>query len=241
MTGDHDLWRRLRGGDPGAREELVRRHLPLVRHLASRFAAPALDLDDLVQVGCIGLLKAIDRFDPDRGLQFSTYAVPVILGELRRHLREQAAALKISRGGRELARAARQARQRLAQQLGREPSARELAEAVGADPAELVAALEATQPAVSLFQAVGDDEDPGELLDVLAADDGESAFRRAVLADLMARLEPRLRAILLLRYLADRTQTEVARAVGLSQGQVSRLERQALARLRALAGEDRPA
>lgn len=240
MSAEHDLWRRARAGDAEARAELVARHLPLVRHLAGRFVAAGLDVDDLVQAGSIGLLKAIDRFDPERGLQFSTYAVPVILGELRRHLREQAGGLRVSRAGRALARAARQARQRLTQELGREPSVRELAAAVGAEPAEVLAALEATQPAVSLFRAVGDDEDPGALVDLLAADDGESAFRRAVLADLLARLPPRLRAILLLRYLEDRTQSEVARAVGLSQGQVSRLERQALERLRALARDELP-
>lgn len=236
---EEDLWRRVRAGDGDARERLVERHLGLVRHLAQRFARAGLDPEDLVQTGSIGLLKAIDRFDPGRGLQFSTYAVPVILGEIRRYLREQAGAVKVTRGGQELARAARQARARLAQELGREPTVREVAAALGTDVAELLAVLEATRPPASLGAEAGEGDEGLPLLERLADDQGEVAFARAVLADLLARLEPRLRRILVLRYLADRTQEEIGRAVGLSQGQVSRLEREAIARLRALAaGED---
>lgn len=217
----------------------MRRNLPLVKHLAARFATPGLDLEDLVQVGSIGLIKAVERFEPERGLRFSTYAVPVILGEIRRYLRDEAGTVKVTRGGQELARAARRERTRLAQELGREPTARELAAALGTEPAEVLAALEATRPPASVFQQMGDDEDPGQLLDLLSDEDGEIAFRRALIANLLERLEPRLRRILLLRYFADRTQTEIAEEVGLSQGQVSRLERQALERLRELAGTER--
>lgn len=240
MSGD-DLWQRLRAGDASARDELVRRHLPLVRHLASRFAAPGLELEDLVQAGCVGLLKAIDRFDPSRGLQFSTYAVPVILGEIRRHLRDEAGAVRVSRRGQELARAARRVRARLAQELGREPTVREVAAAVGADAADVVAALEATRPPVSVFAPAGEGEDAPELVDLLAAGDEEAGYRRALVSELLQRLDPRLRRILVLRYFGDLTQGEIARDVGVSQGQVSRLERQALERLRALAaGGDVP-
>ncbi len=230
------LLERARAGDAEARGEIVAANLRLVWHVVRRFPQGVLDHQDLFQVGCIGLLKAVERFDPRQNVSFSTYAVPLILGEIRRFLRDDGP-VKVGREARRRARLAQKAARELEMSLGRAPSAAEVAAAVDMDAAELAALLEATREPLSLqgpaYQG-GDGDDPaleervgGEPWP--APDDWEEA---AALRAVMARLPRRERLILEWRYFGDQTQAEVARALGLSQVQVSRLERRALAALR---------
>ncbi|HEY8449268.1 MAG TPA: SigB/SigF/SigG family RNA polymerase sigma factor [Bacillota bacterium] len=237
-----ELWRRARAGDAQAREELIRRNLPLVHHVAGRFRSTGIEYEELVQIGSIGLVKAVDGFDPTRGVRFSTYAVPVITGEILRFLRDEGS-VHISRSARELARRAHAAQERLAQMLGRQPALHELADELGVSPEQLLPALEASRRPLSLYETLAnDDDDPLLLLDrlVTESDIADASTRRALLEDLLARLEPRERRIVVLRYFADLTQQEIAERVGLSQGQVSRLLQRALAAMRAWAGVDKP-
>ena len=207
-------------------------NLNLVRHVARRYAGMGLDEEDLFQVGCIGLLKAVDRFDPARGTRFSTYAVPLILGEIQRYLRDSAPA-GLGRGAHRLASLARAAEERLARERGRAPTAAEVAAAVGVDPGELALALEAARRPASLDEAPpGGDEGARPLGERLAAPGGLDVDA-ATLRALLLRLPPRQRRIVELRYFRDRSQAEVGALLGLSQPQISRLERQALDRLRA--------
>lgn len=217
-----ELFRRAQAGDAAAREALVVANLPLVRSIVNRFPRAAGAAEDLFQVGCVGLLKALDRFDPDRGVRFSTYAVPVILGEVRRHLRDDAP-VHVQRSLRERGLALRQQAMELAGRLGREPTLAELAGEAGCDVAEVVEALDALQRPVSLSVAA---------LPVAAAEG--CALDRLALEQALQSLEPRAREILRRRFVDCQSQAEVARAIGLSQGHVSRLERAALAALREL-------
>lgn len=229
------LWRKAQAGDQAARERLVERHLPLVYHLANRFRASGIEYDELVQIGSVGLLKAVDGFDPDRGLRFSTYAVPVITGELLRFLRDDAT-VRVPRRRRSLAKQVEDTRARLQQQLGREPTLQELSDELGRSYDEILSALEATQRTLSLHENTGnDDEDPIRLLDRVASGDdpADIGISRAFVEEMLSQLEPRLRRILLLRYFQDLTQAEIAERLNLSQGQVSRLLQQALRALRA--------
>jgi RNA polymerase sigma-B factor len=218
--------------DPNARRALIERMLPLVRSLARRYANRGEPLDDLEQVGCVGLIKAVDRFDIGRELRFSTFAVPTILGEIKRHFRDRAWSVHVSRGLQELsARVAREA-DRLSTTLGRSPTIEELATATGSTP-ELV--LEALQGAhafstVPLDEPVGDDEEP-----VARLGDEDPAFaiaeERMELSAAMRMLSDRERRIVLLRFFAGLTQREIAERIGISQMHVSRLLRRALERM----------
>jgi RNA polymerase sporulation-specific sigma factor len=192
-------------------------HLGLVRHVARRFAAAGLDAEELFQVGCVGLVKAAARFDPSLGAAFSTYAVPVILGEIQRHLRDQGP-LAMGREAKRLARRAMEEQAALRQRLGREPTVGEVAAAVGAEPQELAAALEGIRPPAPLDEA--------------QAAPGADLWDRVELRLLLSRLPERQRRVIALRFFAGRTQAEVGRALGISQAQVSRLEGRALKALR---------
>lgn len=211
------------------------RNLPLVRHVARRFTGFGHDFDDLVQAGTVGLLQAIDGFDPDRGYQFSTYAVPVILGEIRRFLRENDP-VGMGRALRARVAQVRRAAGALEQRLGRRPTVAEVAGELGWDVAEVAFALEGAQAPLSLDEPAGDDPDAGPRLDRLAAEPGVDWHDVIAVRAALARLPERLRTIVALRFFHDRTQAEVAAAVGLSQPQVSRLERVALAELRRALG-----
>ena len=236
-AGEARLWRQARAGDRTARETLVARHLGLVRHVAARFRASGLEPEELEQVGAIGLLKAVAGFEPERGLRFSTYAVPVITGEILRYLRDNGP-VRIPRSARALARRAREVRDRLRQAAGREPSLGEVAAALGVPAQELLTALEAAERPVSLEAPVdASGDDPAALLDRLAAPGSaaDTGLRRALLADLLGRLDPHERRVVILRYFDDLTQQEIADQLGVSQSHVSRLLSRALARLRAWA------
>ena len=216
-------------GDAGARERMVEGNLRLVLSVVQRFAQRGENLDDLFQVGCIGLIKAIDNFDPAQPVRFSTYGVPMIIGEIRRFLRDNNA-LRVSRTLRDTAYRAMQAREALEKQLGREPTMDEISAAAGLARREVTAALESVVEPLSLEEPVyADGGDAVYVIDQVRDPDGEDSwisglqFRQTV-----AGLTPREKRIMELRYLKGKTQMEVAREIGISQAQVSRLEKAAL-------------
>ena len=221
-------------GDAGARERMVEGNLRLVLSVVQRFAQRGENLDDLFQVGCIGLIKAIDNFDPAQPVRFSTYGVPMIIGEIRRFLRDNNA-LRVSRSLRDTAYRAMQARETLEKQLGRDPPMDEIAGEAGLSRREVTAALESVVEPVSLEEPVyTDGGDAMYLIDQVRDPDGEDSwisglqFRQTV-----AGLTPREKRIMELRYLRGKTQMEVAQEIGISQAQVSRLEKGALNQFRA--------
>ena len=221
-------------GDAGARERMVEGNLRLVLSVVQRFAQRGENLDDLFQVGCIGLIKAIDNFDPAQPVRFSTYGVPMIIGEIRCFLRDNNA-LRVSRSLRDTAYRAMQARETLEKQLGREPTMDEIAGEAGLSRREVTAALESVVEPVSLEEPVyTDGGDAMYLIDQVRDPDGEDSwisglqFRQTV-----AGLTPREKRIMELRYLRGKTQMEVAQEIGISQAQVSRLEKGALNQFRA--------
>lgn len=230
-----ELVRRAQNGDREARDRLVEGNLRLVRSLVARFAATTADPEDLFQLGCIGLLKAVDRFDLSYDVRFSTYAVPLILGEIRRHLRDDGP-LRVSRGLKQLAQQARKAHEKLAGDLGREPTVPEIAQALGVPPEEVVEALDGARTPASIHQTVHEsDGDPIYLLDQLAGEEGNREGQwldRVALREGLAQLDPREQTVILLRFFRDKTQTEVASILGCSQVQVSRLERRAIELIR---------
>ena len=236
---------RLHAGDPTARAELVERHLPLVRHLARRFAGGAESLEDLEQVGAIGLLHAIDRYDPASGNAFSSFAVPTILGEIRRHFRDRTWPLRVPRSLKDLALASRNAAAEFERREGRAPTAAELAQALGIDVERLLdvrLAADAQYPD-SLDREVRRGDDGAATMHELVADDDDAVVRvegTLSLRMLTSRLDPRDREILRLRFEEDLTQSDIAARVGLSQMHVSRLLRDALDRLAPCVDEDRP-
>jgi RNA polymerase sigma-B factor len=241
---EREAFARLHAGDPGARDELVERHLPLVRHLARRFAGGAESMEDLEQVGAIGLLNAIDRYDPASGNAFSSFAVPTILGEIRRHFRDRTWPLRVPRSLKDLAHATRDAAAEFERLRGRAPTAVELADKLGVDVERLLDARMASdaQYPDSLDRMVRrDDEDSATLYELVP--DHDDAVNRAEgtlsLQLLTSRLEPRDREILRLRFEEDLTQSDIAERVGLSQMHVSRLLREALDRLAPSVDEDR--
>lgn len=218
------------------RERLVHEHLPLVRHVARRFSGLFDDSEDAVQIGVIGLLKAIDRFDPERGFAFSTYAVPLILGEIQRHLRDRGP-LRVSRDLQQLARQARAREEELQQELGRPPTLKETAAALDVRLELLIEAMEALRQPLSLEQPhEGKESEAPNLAERIA--DPKTNFGdildQITVHQLLASLSERDRDLLRLRFFENQTQQQVAEKLGVSQVQVSRLERKALAHLRTL-------
>jgi RNA polymerase sigma-B factor len=230
--------------DTRLRERLVLLHQPLVWQLASRFPSRVVPREDVVQVGTIGLILALDRFDPARGRSFIRYAVPTILGEIKRYFRDQSWAMKVPRKARELGLSVRRVRADLEQQLGRAPTIQEVAEATDVSEEQLLEAID-VEHAYNLY-SLDDEVDPA----CVAANDfgaEDPAFERVEERDALSRalrcLEPREERIIRLRFFEECSQTEVAWRVGISQVHVSRLERRALKQLRQLLGgpcEDRP-
>ena len=223
------LLRQAHAGSSQARQALIQGNLRLVLSVVQRFAQRGENLDDLFQVGCIGLIKAIDNFDPAQPVRFSTYGVPMIIGEIRRFLRDNNA-LRVSRTLRDTAYRAMQARETLEKQLGREPTMDEIAAAAGLARREVTAALESVVEPLSLDEPVyTDGGDAMYVIDQVRDPDGEDSwisglqFRQTV-----AGLTPREKKIMELRYLQGKTQMEVAQEIGISQAQVSRLEKGAL-------------
>jgi RNA polymerase sigma-B factor len=228
------LFRRYhRFGDLAARDELFERFLPLAHGLARRYQRGAEPHDDLAQVASIALLGAIDRFDPERGREFTTFAVPTIAGELKRHYRDHCWAMKVSRGDKDRAVALNRCIDQLSTRLGRPPTPAELAAHTGFTLAQVHAALEVTAAAwpSSLDEPTspGDDE-PTTIAETLVFDDPtlEAVERRDLVARSVRGLEPRERRVLYLRFVEDLTQAEIGQRIGLSQMQVSRILHAAL-------------
>jgi len=222
----NQLLAQCREGDETARERIINSNLRLVYSIARRFLGSEYELEDLFQIGSIGLIKAIDNFDPNYQVKFSTYAVPLIMGEIRRYLRDDGP-IRVSRSLKELASKVLKARDSLAQQLEREPNVREVAEMLKLSREEVVAALEVAQPLTSLQQPLGQDEgDSSCLADRISSrESADDWLNRLSLRTILQSLEERDKRIIILRFLQNKTQMEVARTLGLSQVQVSRLEK----------------
>ena len=233
MADTAELLKRSHAGDKEARDRLVMENAGLVWSIVRRFVGRGPEPDDLFQIGNIGLMKAIDHFDPAQPVRFSTYGVPMIIGEIRRFLRDNNA-LRVSRSLRDTAYRAMQSREALEKQLGREPTMDEIAQAAGLARREVTAALESVVEPISLEEPVyTDGGDAMYVIDQVRDPDGEDSwisglqFRQTV-----AGLTPREKRIMELRYLQGKTQMEVAREIGISQAQVSRLEKGALSQFR---------
>jgi RNA polymerase sigma-B factor len=220
----------------GVRDELVRMHLPLVEYLARRFRNRGEPLDDLVQVATIGLIKSVDRFDPERGVEFSTYATPTIVGEIKRHFRDKGWAIRVPRRLQELKLSLTKATSELSQQLGRSPTVSEMATHLQMSEEDVLEGLESANAysAVSLDAPdSGDDESPA-VADTLGVQDEslEGVEYRESLKPLLEKLPPREKRILLLRFFGNMTQSQIAAELGISQMHVSRLLARTLAQLR---------
>ena len=221
--------------DRAARDELITLHLPLVQHLARRFRNRGEPYDDLVQVGTIGLIKSIDRFDVDRGVEFSTYATPTVVGEIKRHFRDKGWAVRVPRRLQEMRLQLTTATQELSQQLGRSPTVAELALRLGITEEDVLEGLESANAYSTVpLDRGSDDEDGLGFVDTLGEDDEalEGVEYRESLKPLLAQLQPRERHILMLRFFRGMTQSEIAAEVGISQMHVSRLLARTLAQLR---------
>jgi RNA polymerase sigma-B factor len=233
------LVRYHRDGDPAAREQLVERFLPLARQLARRYQRGGEQLDDLIQVASLGLLKAIDRFDPARETAFSSFAVPTILGELKRHFRDKGWSVRVPRDLQELSVRVERVGEELGRTLGRAPTPTEIAESIGATAEQVLEAREAAGAyrAVSLDRPRDEDEDDGGISEAVGIEDPgfRLAEAAATVERLMRVLTDREREVLRLRFEEDLTQSEIGARVGVSQMHVSRLIRQAVARLRDVA------
>jgi RNA polymerase sigma-B factor len=219
-----------------ARDELVHLHLPLVEHCARRFRSRGEPFEDLVQVGTIGLLKSIDRFDLERAVEFSTYATPTIIGEIKRYFRDKGWAVRVPRRLQELRMQIGAATAELNQSLGRSPTPRELAGAIGCSVEEIIEGIESSNAYSTLsLDATDDSEDGGgSMLDAIGVMDEnlEHVEIRESLKPLLDALEPREKKILLLRFFKNRTQTQIAEEIGVSQMHVSRLLTRTLDQLR---------
>lgn len=229
-----ELFPLVHGGDLNAREEFIHGNLRLVLSVIQRFSSRGESVDDLFQVGCIGLIKALDNFDVTQNVRFSTYAVPMIIGEIRRYLRDNNA-IRVSRSMRDTAYKALRARDQLAERLGREPNVTELAEELHLPREDVVFALEAIQDPVSLFEPVyNDGGDALYLMDQITDEKrpDNNWLDMIGIHEAMNRLTDRERHILTLRFFQGRTQMEVAGEIGISQAQVSRLEKNALSHMR---------
>ena len=228
------LFARIAAGDKSARDEFVGGNLRLVLSVVQRFAGRGALMDDLFQVGCIGLMKSIDNFDTTLGVRFSTYAVPMIIGEIRRYLRDNNA-IRVSRSLRDIAYKAMQAREKLSVDLGRDPTVAEIAKALDAKEEDVVLALDAIQEPMSLNEPIyHDNGDALYVMDQIRDERGgeEEWTRNIALKNAMDHLNERERKIVQMRFFGGRTQMEVAEEIGISQAQVSRLEKTALAHMK---------
>lgn len=226
---------RVKQGDTAAREALICGNLRLVLSIVGRFSGRRENMDDLFQVGCIGLMKSIDRFNVALDVKFSTYAVPMIIGEIRRYLRDNNS-IRVSRSIRDLAYRALGAREELAHEKQRDPTVEEIAERLGADKDSVADAMEAIIEPISLYESVyNDGDDTVYVIDQLKDnDDTDEAWIESIaLRDAMKKLGERERSIILMRFYKGKTQMEIADEIGISQAQVSRLEKSALQKIRA--------
>ncbi len=237
LTGEEttNLLHHYKDGDISARDELISGNLRLVLSVIQRFANRGESVDDLFQVGCVGLIKAIDNFDVTLGLRLSTYAVPMVIGEIRRYLRDNSA-IRISRSMRDTAYRALQIKEKLTNENQREPSVSEIAKAMDKPVEEIVFALDGIMDPVSLYEPVYSDSG-GDTICVMdqvgdTKNTDENWLERIALKEAISRLNDREKRILSLRFFDGKTQTEVANEIGISQAQVSRLEKGAIDRIK---------
>ena len=228
-----ELIRRAQEGDAGAQERLTLCNTVLVKSIVKRYLNRQVEYDDLFQIGCMGLVKAIRNFDLSYDVRFSTYAVPMIAGEIKRFLRDDGM-IKVSRSLKELAAQAAAAREKLSAERGRDVGVSEIAAELGVDAEEVAAALEAARPHMSIYEPAYGDNSDALMLDHVqdGADEMGDTLNRVLLKELLGTLEPRERTIIMLRYFSDKTQNEIAVQMGISQVQVSRLESKILQKLR---------
>ena len=232
-----ELFRRFKEeGDMDAREKLVMSHLNLVRFIANKFKNRGEPIDDLIQVGYLGLLKAIDRFDPSRGLEFTTFATPTIMGEIKRHFRDKGWSVRVPRRLQELSAKVNQASDTLTSQLQRSPTIAEIADYLDATVDEVLEAMESSSAysSVSLEAPSGaDDDDTPSVIDRYATEDSDLAFTddRIIIEEALASFSPRERDVIEMRFLKGMTQIEIAEKLGISQVQVSRLLRRTLKKI----------
>ncbi|NLW59372.1 MAG: RNA polymerase sporulation sigma factor SigG [Firmicutes bacterium] len=240
-TKMRELLGRIKTGEKQAREEMIQGNLRLVLSVIQRFNNRGENVDDLFQVGCIGLMKAIDNFDLSQNVKFSTYAVPMIIGEIRRYLRDNNP-IRVSRSLRDIAYKALQVRDALTSKNGQEPTIAEIAAVLNIDREEIVFALDAIQEPISLFEPIyHDGGDPIFVMDQISDDkDLDNQWLEGIsIREAMSRLNDREKEILKMRFFDGRTQMEVAEEIGISQAQVSRLEKTALKNIRRYIGEER--
>ncbi|HHY17881.1 MAG TPA: RNA polymerase sporulation sigma factor SigG [Firmicutes bacterium] len=229
-----ELFVAKQNGDPTAREKLVNGNLRLVLSVIQRFSNRGEYVDDLFQVGCIGLIKAIDNFDLGQNVKFSTYAVPMIIGEIKRYLRDNNP-IRVSRSLRDTAYKALQTRDSLVAKFGREPSMSEISQELKTPEDEIVYALDAIQEPISLFEPVyHDGGDPIYVMDQVKDEKGEDSawMQEIAINESIQKLSEREQAIIRMRFFEGKTQMEVAQEIGISQAQVSRLEKAALIQMR---------
>ncbi|MGI5850841.1 MAG: RNA polymerase sporulation sigma factor SigF [Caldicoprobacterales bacterium] len=231
-----DFIKKAQEGEQQAVDILVEKNIALVKSIIKRFLNRGYEYDDLFQIGVIGLIKAIRNYDPQYNVRFSTYAVPMIMGEIKRFLRDDGL-IKVSRSLKELANKSLAMKEQLKSVLHREPSIQEIADAVGSDPEDIVHALEASRTPNSIYDVVYEDDDnPILLIDKVSVDDAQMSkvVDRVALKDVLSKLDERERYIIVMRYFHDKTQSDIASELGISQVQVSRIEKRVLIRMREL-------
>ncbi|MBQ3900149.1 MAG: RNA polymerase sporulation sigma factor SigG [Clostridia bacterium] len=229
-----DLLLKTKNGDMAARDKLISGNLRLVLSIIQRFAGRSESMDDLFQVGCVGLIKAVDNFNVDLDVKFSTYAVPMIIGEVRRYLRDNNV-IRVSRSVRELAYRALRYREKIASDTGCEPTPRQIAEALGETESAVSSAMEAISDPISLYDPVyNDGGDSVYVLDQLKDENtlDEVWLENIALREALDKLSDREKTIVDMRYYKGRTQVEIAKEIGISQAQVSRLEKGAMNKIR---------
>lgn len=228
-----ELIKKAHEGDKAARDEMIQGNLKLVLSVIQRFSNRGEPLDDLFQVGCMGLIKAIDNFNTDLQVRFSTYAVPMIIGEVRRYLRDNNS-VRVSRSLRDTAYKAIQVREKLSNELNREPKVEEIAKELNMNKEDVVIALEAIVEPVSLYEPVyNEGGDAIYVMDQIGdRNTPDSWMDEILIKDSIKKLSDREKNILNLRFMLGKTQTEVAKEIGISQAQVSRLEKSALKRIK---------
>ena len=223
-------------GDRSAKDKLVENNIGLIRSVLRGFMNRGYEVDDLFQIGSIGLLKAIDKFDTSFNVKFSTYAVPMIMGEIKRFLRDDGL-IKVSRSLKQIAGQAKKAEEILSKRLGREPTIQEISEEIDVEREEVIMALESSYQPEYLYNVIHqDDGAPLYLIDKISldTDEQEDILDNIFLKDILSRLQPRDRQVIFLRYYKDRTQTEVAEELGISQVQVSRIEKRIIEDMRVM-------
>ena len=237
MLNNKELLEKLDSGDISVQSELVENNMGLVYSIAGKFDNRAYEREDIIEIGAMGLVKAVKKFDTSFGVQFSTYAVPMIIGEIKRFLRDDGA-IKVSRSIKETALKGRRCREMLEKKLGREPTINEISAECGILPDELLEAFEAAMPPESLQSTISED-DGLCLMGLVSGEESEKKIvDRLLVKQLLDGLTQRERDIILMRYFKGKTQSETAKCIGVSQVQISRLEKKALKNMRDAVGNE---